>query len=826
MMSDLSFRRVSGSPMNWFVTRFVVLMSIWFAGFGMHLHGQEAMPTRLSIYPSEIATNSAREFQRVVVQAHYEDGRSIDVTSSCDFAVQPIQIGRMESEAFIPNEDGKGALEVKFQGLSSSAPVKVFQAKNQPQVAFRNEVLQVLTKSGCNTGKCHGAATGKDGFRLSLFGYDPTGDFDRITNELGGRRVNRNAPEESLLLQKAIGFVAHTGGGPIAENSKEHELLIQWLYEGALNDKATTPIAVGIKVLPGQSVAASPGGIQKIIVVAALSDGSRRDVTDLSTFFSNNEGVAKVDKEGLVSLLSPGVSFVMARFDQFSAGTEIIVRSGEYFKYPSIVSNGTIDQLVDQRLQFLHIQPSPLGTDEQFLRRVFVDLVGQLPSESDYNEFLNDKDLDKRNRWIDRLLDRTEFQDQWALHWAELLQIRTNNGVSRKALKLYDNWLRDQVSQGKTIADIAKETISASGSTLSNPATNYFQTETTPQLIAENVAQVFLGTRIQCAQCHNHPFDRWTMDDYYDFASFFSQIGYKQGKDPRELTIYNAATGNIVHPLGKEGIQPRFLGENRPVQTDQRDLREHLAQWLTHPSNRAFSRNIANVVWSHFFGRGIVEPVDDVRISNPASNDSLLNYLADQLVANDFDIKPLVREICNSRTYQASTSKNPSNQLDEREFSHQKIRRLKAEVLLDCICQVTEAPERLPGLSKGERAVKVADGQAQHYFLNTFGRSNRNLACTCETKISPTLSQALHLLNGETTNKKIEEGSVIRTWLEQKVQPQEILTRITIRCLTRIPTASERSWLDGQLQKNANTEQSLQDFFWAVLNSNEFIFNH
>jgi hypothetical protein len=232
------------------------------------------------------------------------------------------------------------------------------------------------------------------------------------------------------------------------------------------------------------------------------------------------------------------------------------------------------------------------------------------------------------------------------------------------------------------------------------------------------------------------------------------------------------------------------------------------------------------VVWSHFFGRGIVEPVDDVRISNPASNDSLLNYLADQLVANDFDIKPLVREICNSRTYQASTSKNPSNQLDEREFSHQKIRRLKAEVLLDCICQVTEAPERLPGLSKGERAVKVADGQAQHYFLNTFGRSNRNLACTCETKISPTLSQALHLLNGETTNKKIEEGSVIRTWLEQKVQPQEILTRITIRCLTRLPTVSERSWLDDQLQKNANTEQSLEDFFWAVLNSNEFIFNH
>jgi hypothetical protein len=812
-------------PMKAFSMRFLIVVLCLIVG-GMQVRAQGPTPNRLSIYPTEISTGSAREFQRIVVQAHYEDGSCIDVTDKCSFEVQPKNIGRLEAEAFVPQEDGKGVLEIKLDALGSVIPVVVSNAKTQPPVTFRNEVLQVLTKSGCNTGKCHGAATGKDGFRLSLFGYDPKGDFDRITKELSGRRINRNAPEESLLIQKAIGFVAHTGGGPIAEKSKEHELLIQWLHEGALDDHPKNSVANGIEVLPGQSVGAAPGGVQKMIVMASFNDGSRRDVTDLSTFFSNNEGVANVDKEGLVSMLAPGVSLVMARFDQFSAGSEIIVRSGEAFEFPSIVSYGAIDRLVDERLQFLHIQPSQLGTDEQFLRRVFVDLVGQLPSESDYSEFIGDSSLDKRSRWVDRLLDRNEFQDQWALHWAELLQIRTNNGVSRKALRLYDNWLREQVAQGKTIADIAKQTIAASGSTLSNPATNYFQTETTPQLIAENVAQVFLGTRIQCAQCHNHPFDRWRMDDYYDFASFFSQIGYKQGKDPRELTIYNAATGSIVHPLGKEGMRPRFLGAIEPIQADQRDLREHLAEWLTHPSNRAFSRNIANVVWSHFFGRGIVEPVDDVRISNPASNDPLLDYLADRLVAEDFDIKPLVREICNSRTYQASTTTNSTNRLDEREFSHQKVRRLKAEVLLDCICQVTEAPEKLPGLSKGERAVKVADGQAQHYFLNTFGRSNRNLACTCETKVSPTLSQALHLLNGETTNRKIEEGSVITTWIEQKVDPREILRRITTRCLTRQPTESELSWLDDQLRRDSNIEQSLQDFFWAILNSNEFIFNH
>jgi hypothetical protein len=415
--------------MKAFSMRFSIVALCLLVG-GMQVRAQGPTPNRLSIYPTEISTGSAREFQRIVVQAHYEDGSCIDVTDKCSFEVQPKNIGRLEAEAFVPQEDGKGVLEIKLDALGSVIPVVVSNAKTQPPVTFRNEVLQVLTKSGCNTGKCHGAATGKDGFRLSLFGYDPKGDFDRITKELSGRRINRNAPEESLLIQKAIGFVAHTGGGPIAERSKEHELLIQWLHEGALDDHPKNSVANGIEVLPGQSVGAAPGGVQKMIVMASFDDGSRRDVTDLSTFFSNNEGVATVDKEGLVSMLAPGVSLVMARFDQFSAGSEIIVRSGEAFEFPSIVSYGAIDRLVDERLQFLHIQPSQLGTDEQFLRRVFVDLVGQLPSESDYSEFMSDSSLDKRSRWVDRLLDRNEFQDQWALHWAELLQIRTNNGTS------------------------------------------------------------------------------------------------------------------------------------------------------------------------------------------------------------------------------------------------------------------------------------------------------------------------------------------------------------------------------------------------------------
>jgi hypothetical protein len=489
-------------------------------------------------------------------------------------------------------------------------------------------------------------------------------------------------------------------------------------------------------------------------------------------------------------------------------------------------TRGPIDQWIDKRLQFLHVAPSDPASDAEFLRRVSLDLIGLLPTESEYAEFMRDASADKRSRLVDRLIDRPEFLDQWVMHWAELLQIRTNNGVSSKALRLYDQWLRSAVHRGETIDSIVRKTLSANGGTLENPATNYFQTETTPQLVAENVAQVFLGTRIQCAQCHNHPFDRWTMDDYYEFASFFSQVGYKQGEDPRELTIYDLAQGEIAHPLGKKNLKPRFLGTKLPAAIDGKDYREVLAEWLTAPDNKQFARNIANIVWSHFMGVGIIEPVDDVRISNPATNLELLDYLAERLVQERFELKPIIREICNSRTYQTATRRNESNRLDEKEFSHQKIRRLRAEVLLDCICQVTETTERLPGLPKGSRAVQVADGQAAHYFLTTFGRSNRNSPCTCETKTAPTLSQALHLLNSETTGGKIRDGGLVSNWLRSGLQPVEVAQRITIRCLSRELTGEEQKQLETTIASGVVPESALEDFFWAVLNSNEFIFNH
>ena len=407
-----------------------------------------------------------------------------------------------------------------------------------------------------------------------------------------------------------------------------------------------------------------------------------------------------------------------------------------------------------------------------------------------------------------------------------MLQIRTVNGVSPKGLLLYDRWLRDRVHSGVTIDQIVQELIPANGGTLDNPATSYYQTETSPQLLAENMAQAFLGTRIQCAQCHNHPFDKWTMDDYYGFAAFFSQIGYKQAQDPREIMIFNAATGSLKHPVDDRPVVPTYPGAGGAELPTGADNRQVLAEWLASNQNPAFAKNLSNIMWAHFFGVGIVDAVDDVRVSNPPSNPELLNTLGKQLSEYQYDIKPLIRDICTSRTYQLATSRNDSNRFDERHFSHGRIRRMRAEVLLDCLNQVTESSDEFRGLPSGSRAVHIADGQSPNYFLTTFGRAPRATACSCEVKVSPTLSQALHLLNGETTTGKITEGQAIERLLAADSDPMSVVNSLYERCLCRLPTADESSAIQQKLSASPDVKTALADLFRALLNSNEFVFNH
>lgn len=795
-----------------------------------------SMPARLAaeepvallrVYPEAVSLTDARDHQRMLVLQQHADGSTIDITESAVFSVDVERLVQIDSGVVRPQSDGTGRIRVQAAGLTAEVPLQVMNATIVPDLSFRSEVLATLTKAGCNSGKCHGSASGKDGFRLSLFGYDPLGDQYRLTREIPGRRVNPDSPADSLLIRKALGEVNHTGGQCIQEGSEFHQALLTWIGNGAPADAETAAVPTGIRVYPEEAVFAGAGGTQQLLVMATYSDGTDRDVTALSVFLSNNDAAAAVTTEGAVSANGRGSAFIMARFDQFTEGTAVIVRPGVAYEFPKLEAVNEIDRLVFARWQALHLLPSDLCSDETFLRRVYLDLTGLLPSASERMAFLNDHNPERRSALVDELMRRPDFTDLWVMRWAELLQIRSANGVSPKGLLLYDRWLRERVHAGVTIDQIVRELLPATGGTFENPAAGYFQTETTPQLLAENIAQSFLGTRIQCAQCHNHPFDRWTMDDYYGFAAFFSQVGYKQAPDPREIMVFNAAAGELRHPLDNRVVKPAFLGAGVAQIPAGTDYRAIAAEWLASPANPAFARNLGNVVWSHFFGIGIVDPVDDVRVSNPPSNPALLSYLGERLEQDGYDIRPLIREICLSGTYQLSTERNESNRLDERHFSHGKVRRLRAEVLLDCLNQVTETSEEFRGLPPGSRAIQIPDGPSPNYFLTTFGRSTRATACSCEVKTSPTLSQALHLLNGESTGGRIESGGVVERLLKQHAEPLDAAAALYERCLCRRPTAAESAEIRRRFEAEpAQPERLLTDLFWALLNSNEFIFNH
>ncbi len=778
----------------------------------------------ITVSPASIELTGARDRQGLVVQAAFADGSTQDVTAEATFALEK-PIATIANAFLAPASDGATTLIVTFDKHSTKVPVTVSKAKDAEAIRFRTDVMTVFTKVGCNTGKCHGSASGKDGFRLSLFGYDPDGDYTRITREMGGRRVNLATPDDCLLVNKVTGKVPHTGGQRIVPGSENDLLIRRWLEAGAPKDPKETPKPLSIEVFPKQAVFAAKGAAQRIVVRAKYSDGTDRDVTRFTVFVGNNDAAASVADDGVVTGVGPGEAFILARFDQFTEGTAVIVRPGTPFADPKTPEFNYVDKLVHAKLNRLHVKPSEVCTDEVFLRRVSIDLIGTLPSLTEREKFLADTDPKKREVLVEALLKREEFRDIWVMKWAETLQIRTINGISAKGLQLYDKWLRDKIRGGATIDKVVRELLPAVGGTFENPAVNYFQTETAPQLLAENVSQVFLGTRIQCAQCHNHPFDRWTMDDYYGFASFFSQIGYKNAQDPREITVFNSGTGDMRHPVGNRSVKPKFLGGATPELKPGQDYRAALAEWLTSTENPAFARNVGNIVWAHFFGRGIVDSVDDVRVSNPASNQELLDTLGAKASEYKFDIEKLARDICLSRTYQLSTKRNATNEWDERNFAHQSLRRMRAEVLLDCITQVTETTNRFPGLPLGGRAVQIPDGRTPNYFLTTFGRAARTTACSCEVKTTPTLSQALHLLNGETTTGKIVEGKVVAKLLADKTEPIAVAERLYLCCLGRKPTANELAKIGSKLDRADDKSAALEDLFWALLNTNEFIFN-
>ncbi len=785
----------------------------------------------LEAYPKTISLETAADFHRVVVIGMYEDATSRDVTESSLFSLQHPSIAKLEKNLLKPLSDGETTLKISLGSHSAIIPVKVKDASLPRPISFQLDVMPVLTSAGCNTGSCHGSARGQDGFMLSLFGYDPKGDHQRITRQLSGRRVNLALPEESLLVTKAIGEVPHTGGKLFARDSANARTLVAWIKAGASYDEDDIASPVGIDVEPREYVLKGTGTEVPLTVRARYSDGTDRDVTSLSSFSSSNDNSVSLEEtSGRATTKNRGEAFLLARFHTFTEGTQtIVVPENLQYERPALEESNYIDTHVHTKLHKLRIYPSEPCSDEVFVRRVFLDIAGVLPTQEERSQFISSTASDKRQALISSLLDRKEFTEMWVMKWAELLQIRSTgnnaNQVSYKSALLWYEWLRDKVANNEPFNRIIFDLLAARGGTFKNPATNYFKLENDVMKRTENVAQVFMGTRIQCAQCHNHPFDRWTMDDYYGFAALFAQVRKKPAEDPHEQIIFDGG-GQIAHPVTKANAVPRFLGADKPAELKGLTRREAVAGWLTSKENPWFARNVVNIVWSHFFGVGITDPVDDVRVSNPASNPELLAALSAKFVEYNYDFKKLVRDICNSRTYQLSSRTNETNEQDLTNFSHSLIRRLRAEVLLDTLAQVTETPNKFQGLPLGARAVQIADGNTSTYFLTTFGRATRQTVCSCEVKMEPNLSQALHLLNGDAVHNRVRNGGVVRKLLKELKDPGSVIEALYFRCLSRAPTDAEKTKLLEALGGDSPQEEVLEDIFWAILNSKEFIFNH
>ena len=782
----------------------------------------------LTAYPPSIDLKTKEDFNSVIIVATYSDDVTRDVTYESSVWVEKPEIIDFQDRIVYPKKAGETKLVAEFLGKKVEVPVKISAPDEIRPVSFKLDVMPVFMKAGCNTGSCHGSARGQDRFMLSLFGYDPEGDHYRITREQGTRRINLAIPEESMLVEKAIGTVPHTGGKLFSKYSEHWQTLVSWLEDGAEKDPDDIAKPTSIELFPPSALMEGFGATQQMTVLAQYSDGTTRDITPLTVFQSSNDVSAAIDEHGKVIAGSRGEAFVMARFNVFTVGVPVVVIP-EDLKYerPTLPSNNYIDNLVHDKLHKLRMTPSGLCSDEVFVRRLYLDITGLLPTVEESTAFLEDSSPNKRAKLIDQLLEKKEFTELWVMKFSELLQIQTddNQGMSYKATLRYFNWLKDRIANNVPMDQIVKDLITSSGGTFTHPATNFYQVERDNLKITENVAQVFMGMRLQCAQCHNHPFDRWTQDEYYSFASFFSQVGRKNGADPREKIIYNRRSGEINHPVHKKPMPPKFLGDDTPEIPKGADRREILAEWLASPKNPFFARNLANLVWAHFFGQGIIEPVDDVRVSNPPSNPELLDQLSKKFTDYNYDFKKLVRDVCNSRIYQLSTKTNPTNESDTRNFARSQLRRLRAEVMLDVISQATETKNKFQGLPLGAKAIQIADGRVSNYFLTTFGRAKRETVCSCEVVMDPSLSQALHLLNGDTTNKRISQGRLVESSLKAGKQPEQIIDELYLRCYSRKPRESEKTKLLATLDQK-DPRQGLEDIFWALLNSKEFIFNH
>jgi len=809
-------------------------------------------PALLWSSDGEISLSGRHALYQLVLTAQRSGSPDQDASAVASYSTTPEGIVRVEPDGLIRVlGDGETTVTASFQGASINRRIKVTRTSETLPISFPNEIVPIFTRHGCNGGGCHGKAEGQNGFKLSLLGFEPEDDHGYLVQEARGRRIFRAAPEHSLLLLKGSGDLPHQGGSRLDRNGDDYETLVRWIRQGLSYGPENDPAVTGIEVEPRERLTQA-GATQQLRVVARFSDGSTKDVTHIAQYETNDEEMASASPQGLVTMHDrPGSTSVMIRFQEHVDVFRATIPLGAPVDNLPEPFN-IVDERIFAKLRTLGLPPSPPSDDATFLRRVTIDIAGRLPSLEETDAFLAETDPSKRARKIDALLASTDYADYFAGKWAAILRNKRTSAHHARGSFAFHSWIRDSLHQNRPYHEFVREFVSASGEVGENPPVIWYRTVKDSKEQLQDVAQIFLGIRLQCAQCHHHPYEKWSQDDYYGFQAFFSKIGRKPGAQPGEEIIFNkAGSASAQNPRSGRSLKPKPLGEKELELASHNDPRDSLADWMTNEKNPFFAKMLVNRYWKHFFGRGLVDPEDDMRVTNPPTHPALLDGLAREFVESGYDLKGLVRTICNSKVYQLSAVPNEHNLGDQQNYSRFYPRRLPAEILLDGINAVTNSRETFNGQPQGVRAVQLPDDQftKESYFLSVFGRPDMNSACECERADDVNLAQALHLVNSTNIRNKLagndgraalllknkdasEEvriDELYRRALSRRAGPDEL--SIGAGYLQRKQVAPDPASLSEEQKKNPKSpeqreREAYEDLIWALLNTKEFLFNH
>jgi len=818
--------------------------------FGVAIVGFAAVTgtaAEISIFPTDTKLTGKQATQQLLVVTKIENRTNADLTAKAKFTTSDPKIAVVDEAGVVrPVGDGEAIITATLETQKTTTIVKVTNISKPVVWSFRNHVEPILTRAGCNSGACHGALAGKGGFKLSLRGYDPDTDHDVITRQALARRVDVSHPTDSLLLKKASRKLPHGGGTRFKEDTEHYQVLRQWIAAGAPKPGDNEPSLTSIELFPPAALGKLKDTF-RLLVRAKYSDGTTADVTHLAKFLSNEEQVAPVDEDGTVSIAGHGEAGISALFG--SRVATMTMTSPYPGTYPSEAfakarKTNYIDDEVLAKLRLLNLPPSADATEIEFIRRVYLDICGILPTPSEVTDFVTDQTVNKRAKLIDKLLERPEYVDYWSHKWSDLFLVSSRR-LSQPAVWAFYRTVRRSVADNQPWDQLAQEIITASGSALANGGGNYYVIHKDAPDLVESSAITFLGTSVACARCHNHPLEKWTQDQYWAMANLFGRVGLKAGAKPNEVVVQSLPDGDVLHPRRGVPVPPAPL-DGKPLPLDSTmDRRTYFADWLTTPENPFFARALVNRVWRNFLGRGLVEAEDDIRDTNPPTNRELLAALTKDFVAHKFDVKQLIRTIANSATYQRSSIPLLGNATDDRFYSHYLVRRLTAEVILDAYSDITGVATPFNQLSlgpsggtaaasypMGTRAMQLPDSQLISNFLDAFGRADRSQACSCERTSDASVGQALHLNNGKTLNDKLRDpNSRLSKWIAEKKTDASIIDEIFRLGLSRPPSPGELNKFlpivsEAAKDGTAARREALEDVVWAVLTGKEFLFNH